>query len=193
MIVLLYLLVIAICVAFWAAASLLRETPEQTQAREARAGSGATTAGPSSRNRRRDDQPGDRNERSRRPDATHDAYRGARAKERGAGTRERSAATRPASRERVDVQAESQAESRADNQSEAPDPQTDRRNRNAHRPDLPRETSSGPVRTDGIRVTESRRQREERAQDAPAETKRDRASKEDPFDRFLRANEDFER
>lgn len=45
------------------------------------------------------------------------------------------------------------------------------------------------VRTDGIRVVESRRERERKAEKQVAE----RTSKDDAFERFLRANEDFER
>ena len=51
------------------------------------------------------------------------------------------------------------------------------------------ETTSREIRTDGIRVLESRRERERKAEAKAAE----RDAKDDAFDRFLRANEDFER
>ena len=49
---------------------------------------------------------------------------------------------------------------------------------------------AGPdVRTDGIRVVESRRERDRKAETRAAE----RAPKDDAFERFLRANEELER
>ena len=51
------------------------------------------------------------------------------------------------------------------------------------------ETAGADVRTDGIRVIDSRRERERKAETQAAE----RTTKDDAFERFLRANEELER
>lgn len=169
MIVLGYLLVIAVCVAVWAAVSLRRTAPADS----------ATDRRPGHARAPQEADPGDR----ARPDSnrsdTYDAYRGARARARQAP----SAPTPTVAPDRVRPA------------TAVPLFATEREPLPAAplRAPIPLDAGGAETRTDGIRVTESKRTRERSAQLRAEEPRTDRNEPEDAFERFLRANEDFER